>query len=148
MNNNYVGNIISKLFRFFLGDGILKICALFFIFLGGFCFIKEYKLSREYVETIGTFVDYTTCDDGMCGSSYSYVVDGNTYYVSSDLKSDYFPKTDKVYYNPDNPSEAMMFSNWHILFIAGVVIFVGIELFKRKIKSYIAKNDKNGPINI
>lgn len=111
-------------------------------------FLKEYRLSREYVETIGTFVDYTTCDDGMCGSSYSYVVDGNTYYVSSDLKSDYFPKTDKVYYNPDNPSEAIMFSNWHILFIAGVVIFAGIELFKRKIKSYIAKNDKNGPINV
>ena len=47
-----------------------------------------------------------------------------------------------------NPSETIMFSNWHILFIAGVVIFDGIELFKRKIKSYIANNDKTGPINI
>ena len=42
----------------------------------------------------------------------------------------------------------MIFSNWHILFIAGVVIFAGIELLKRKIKSYIAENDKNDPINI
>ena len=41
MNNNYGGNIISKLFRFFLGDGILKICALFFNFLEDFVFLKN-----------------------------------------------------------------------------------------------------------
>lgn len=147
-NNGRAENIISKLFRFFLGDGILKICALIFMIMGGCLYVKEYMTAKDYVKTVGTFVDYTTCNDGMCGSKYSYVVNGETYYVSSDLQSNYFPEKDDVYYNPENPSEGMMYSNWHVLFIAGVVIFAGIEFFKRKIKSYIAKNDKKGPINV
>ena len=66
----------------------------------------------------------------------------------ADLNSNYFPEKDNVYYNPENPSESMMFSNWHVLFIAGVVMLGGRELFKRKIKSYLNSSNKNGPINV
>lgn len=147
-NNGYADNFISKIFKFFLGDGLLKIGLLFLIVMSGSLYVKEYMTAKDYVKTVGTFEDYTGCHDGVCGNKYSYVVDGETYYVSSNLNSDSFPEKDAVYYNPENPSEAMMFSNWHITFIVSVVMFVVVELFKRKIKSYLNKQDKNGPINV
>lgn len=155
MNGNYdnsfndsTSNFIGKMFRFLFGGGVFVLFSIIFICVGGSLFIKECLVAKDYVKTIGIFEDYTSCSDGVCGSRYSYVVDGETYYVSSDLNSNYFPEKDNVYYNPGNPSESMMFSNWHVLFIAGVVMLGGRELFKRKIKSYLNSSNKNGPINV
>lgn len=141
-DKEFVETTLSKIFKFFFTGGFFKIVAYLFIFMGGLFWSKEFITSRSYVKTIGTFEEYTSCSDGVCGNRYSYVVDGKTYYVSSDLQSDTFPEKDNVYYNPKNPSEAMMFSSWHILFITGVVMIVGMKFLSKKTRSILAGGTK------
>ena len=147
-DKQFIESTITKIFKFFLGGGLFKVFAFMFMLFGGMFWLKEYMIAKDYIKTIGTFEGYTSCSDGVCGNRYSYEVDGKTYYVSSDLSSDSFPETDDVYYNPENPAEAIMYSDWHIIFIVGLVLFVGIELFNRKMKSIIFGGNKKGPINV
>ena len=141
-DKQFVETTLSKVFKFFLSGGIFKIFAYMCILFGGMFWTKEFITSRSYVKTVGTFIDYVGCNDGVCGAQYIYEVNGIEYYVSPNLDSNSFPEEADVYYNPENPGEAMMFSSWHILFITGVVMLVGIELFNKKMKSLIFGGNK------
>ena len=107
----YSNSLISKMFRLiFFGKSYIIVTYLF-IFISGFLFINELFLSFKYEDTIGYYGGYTNYMDDEYSYKYFYEVDGNTYIASPNLNTNHRKKNAKVYYNPDNPSESIIFSD-------------------------------------
>lgn len=109
----------------FLLPGIL------FLGVGLFDGIHEYTQTKGYEKTIATLKDYTNCTyNDECKAIYEYQVDGIIYTVSPDLlgNSDAFAKNDTVYYNPNNPSESIIYTGWNISVIIGLILIISALL--------------------
>ena len=94
--------------------------------------IKDKEYTKNYVETKGVFCGrdiYSSDYDGTTYSlEYEYVVDGKTYYISTDYGTGIIPKegtTKTIRYNPDNPNEAEISGNTSnmIFFVIGFMFF-------------------------
>ena len=105
-----LGKILSLMF---IGPWLLF--GVVFIGVGLFSSISEYNQSKGYEKTTGILKDYGDCtyDDGdeLCEAIYEYQVNGDTYKVSPNAlrERDGFADRDAVYYNPNNPSESIMY---------------------------------------
>ena len=140
---------ISKFIGSLYDMKLLKFIAILFIIVGGISFIKEYTKAMKYEETIGILENYDSCNENGCQAIYSYEVNGEKYYASPDLISDSFKETAKVYYNPESPSENVMNSNWHVLFIGGCVILMITKIFgKRTIAKFNNEERSSSAIKI
>ena len=123
---------------------ILLICFLFFgpfvLFGGVFLGVGLYEYNDEhskaegYEKTIGYFVevDYSDCtyddDEQLCKAIYEYEVNGIRYDVSTSSYSNYFDDEIEVYYNPNNPSESIIFSPlWTFIVIGGIFFGIGLS---------------------
>lgn len=137
---------------------ILGICFIFsfpallfgsiFLGIGLFSYNEEHSQAEGYIETTGYFVkinyDDCTYDDGeqLCKAIYEYEVNGVTYEFLTDYYSNDFDDEKEIYYNPDKPSEAMIFFDWWIFIIIGgtiasfgvisIIVLLIIWLFNRK----------------
>ncbi len=99
------------------------------------------KITKNYVETDGYFVDYNIYDVDEDGTTYqlvyTYEVEGNQYKTATDYGVGSIPEINsvrKVKYNPNNPSEAVLSgtnrSNFLIFFgafftLGGMVFALG-----------------------
>lgn len=126
VSSKKAGCLIYILILIFNGPFLLT--GLAFLGVGLFSSISEHNQTKDYEETTAILKDYTNCnyDDGteFCEAIYEYQVNGITYTVSPKLRSNRsgFKYTDTVYYNPNNPSESIMYADWNSLTIIGTVI--------------------------
>lgn len=147
-------NIVFSL----LFSGLWILVAIGLIGFGSYSYISEHKETKDYDKTVATLEDYQKCrtDQGteICNAIYEYQVNGITYTASPDLLSNRntFSSTETVYYNPNNPSESIIYtSNINIIFIViGSIILVGIIIsfiYKvvkiKKNKNLILNNQSN-----
>ena len=121
---------------------------LLFFVIGTFSTINEHKKIEGFAKTDAYYVDtydcYTDSDSGtFCEGIYVYKVDGIEYYASPAEESNSFPEKRDVYYNPNNPSESVILTNWLTLVIIGGILtfgFITVFLiqffyFKKQIKN-------------
>ena len=145
-----VGCLTNILMLIFAGPWLLV--GIVFFGVGLFSSISEYNQTKGYEKTIGILKDYGECtyDDGneLCEAIYEYQVNGVIYTVSPNLlsNSDGFDESDTVYYNPNNPSESLMYSSWSNLTIVGLIFIIVVSVIlvfiNRKIKK-ISKGKDN-----
>lgn len=117
------------------GIALVGIALLIGIFLLGFGIKNTYELKKEtenYAVTEGYLSDYELRESGSSTNrsysyylTYSYVVDGQEYTVTTDYGSGSIPEigsTKEIKYNPQNPEEAV------IAGISGsiIMIFMGV----------------------
>lgn len=126
-NKNLFKEIV-KIFKF-LYIFPLALAGFIFTCVGAYCLIDERMSSKNYIETTGILKSFKTDIEGYTGV-YEYKVDDEVYSVSPNklTSKDSFPKEEIVMYNPDNPEEAIISADWHILLIGGIVL-LGIFMF-------------------
>lgn len=124
----------------FMVVSILMIaCGLFFIGSNVYSIILENKTKKEYIQTNATLVDkdckYNEDKVRICKATYEYEVKGDIYTVVLDLEvvEEVYKNSEVVYYNPNNPSESVIFSdiddmNGIIIIIFGIVL-IGVAIF-------------------
>lgn len=102
---------------FFVISGAMIVYGLFAICSSVYSFILENKIKSEYNQTYATLVEYTDCqfdedNNEICNAIYKYEVNNNTYTVSLDLGvvRDVYQNSEIVYYNPNNPSESVIYA--------------------------------------
>ena len=140
-----LNGIFSLLF-----NGMWILFAVVFIGFGLYSYISEHNQTKNYDETVARLVSYENCrnDDGteLCNALYEYEVNGVTYTTSPNVLSNRggFGTTETVYYDPGNPSEAIIYASEVdvVLIVTGFVILVaiiGCSIYRRikirKIKS-------------
>ncbi|MBE5821264.1 MAG: DUF3592 domain-containing protein [Clostridiales bacterium] len=99
---------------------------------------KQKIETRNYIETIGIFVDssvYSNDEDGTTYSlTYRYRVNGKYYFITTDYGTGSVPSVGSektIKYNPNNPSEAIItgFNSYSlILFFGGMCTFIPLVL--------------------
>lgn len=136
----------------------------FVMLLGGFTFIgttiysnvSDKHKSKNYLESEGKLVSYDNCqyngdDVELCEGVYEYVVNGVTYKGSPNLLTDRssFKQTIIVKYNPDNPSEYVMYSEYYGLIIAGMILiavglvpFISVRILSKKSSNRVNNTKK------
>ena len=128
-----LGKILSLMF---VGPWILG--GIVFFGVGLFFSISEHNQTKGYEKTTGILTDCVV-DEAI----YEYQVNGDTYTASPNMSSncDGFKESDIVYYNPNNPSESIIYANWSIFTITGlilvivpIIILISINNAKKKIK--------------
>ena len=138
-----VGCLSSILILIFVGPWLLAGIA--FLGVGLFSSISEHNQTKGYEKTTAILKDYTNCtyDDGseMCEAIYEYQVNGVTYTVSPSTLSNSggFEERDTVYYNPNNPSESIMYASWSNLTIVGFIIIIVVSAILISINKVIKK---------
>ena len=102
---------------FFVISGAMIVYGLFAISSSVYTFILENKIKNEYNETYASLIEYTDCqvdedNNEVCNAIYKYEVNNNTYTVSLDLEvvRDVYQNSEIVYYNPNNPSESVIYA--------------------------------------
>lgn len=132
----------------FVGPWLL--IGLLFLGVGLFSSISEHYKTKEYKQATAILKDYKNCtnENGseFCEAIYEYQINGVTYSVSPSRLSerDDFSEKDTVYYNPKNPSEAIMYAGWNSLAIWGfimVAIAIIVLIFKDKFTTITSKNE-------
>lgn len=138
-----VSNIIL-----FMSFGPFILAGILFTGVGLYSYISERSQTKNYDNTIATLKDYINCeyDDGdeLCEAVYEYQVNGITYTISPNQLSNPggFKTTDTVYYNPNNPKEAIIYANWGTLTIIGIIITIVIISFFIKANINLSKMNK------
>jgi len=96
--------------------------------------IDENIKTRDYIKAEAMFVgtDMEDVEGGTHSLEYKYVVDGETYYVSTDYDTSIIPKEGSIKtikYNPENPGDAVIkgYGEKSLIILLGVM-FVGIPL--------------------
>lgn len=152
-NLNIVITVILAfmLFPFFL-------VGLIFSGVGTYLIISENIEARNYSQAEGTLVKYDNIhndDNGneVCTGIYEYDVNGVKYYGSPKKTStrSSFKQTLTIRYNPDNPNEYVITSNWIGILRSGLItiaitvaIFTFSKLkFKMSIKKINSETDTN-----
>ena len=111
-----LGKILSLMFA---GPWILV--GIVFLGVGLFSSISEHNQTKGYEKTTGIL---TNCivDEAI----YEYQVNGDTYIASPNMSSncDGFKERDIVYYNPNNPSESIIYTNWSIFTVTGFIVAI------------------------
>lgn len=133
-----LGKILSLMF---VGPWILA--GIVFLGVGLFSSISERNYTKEFEQTTGILTNCVV-DEAI----YEYQVNGDTYIASPSRSSncDGFKERDIVYYNPNNPSESIMYANWSILIIIGlilVIVPVIILIYTNNQKKKILKGEEN-----
>ena len=135
------GCLSSILSLIFVGPWLLV--GIVFLGVGLFSSISEHNQTKGYKKTTGIL---TNCivDEAI----YEYQVNGDTYTASPNMSSncDVFKERDIVYYNPNNPSESIMYANWNIITITGlilVIVPVIILIYTKNKKKKILKSEQN-----
>lgn len=140
------GCLSSILILIFVGPWLLAGIA--FLGIGLYYSISEHNQTKGYEKTTGILKYYANCtyDDGneLCKATYEYQVNGITYTVSpSSLRnSGGFEESDTVYYNPNNPSESIMYAGWSNLTIVGLIIVIVVSAILISINSSMKKISK------
>lgn len=141
-NGNHI--IINTILIFMLIPWLFA--GIVFFGAGAYNIIGNNNKAKNYLKTEGELVRYTNChndDDGdeICNALYKYEVNGHTYEGSPKLLStrDGFKQTIIVKYNPDNPNEYVMNSNWNSIVITGMIVFIA-TIFIFKISSSFIKD--------
>lgn len=129
--------LILILILIFVGPWLLV--GIVFFGVGLFSTISEHNQTKGYEKTTGILKDYTNCryEDGseLCEAIYEYQVNGITYSVSPSTLSNRggFEENETVYYNPNNPSESIMYARWSSITIIGfIIVIVVIVIFAFK----------------
>ena len=133
---------------------IISVVAIIFLLIGVGCTISEKHKAKGYSETEGVLVDYKMEESYRDGKRdvyytavYQYVVNGHKYTGSPNKLSDAdnFKEKVKVKYNPDNPSECVISSDWYELYIPAIIALgvVIIYLVVLKINSNIRKSKES-----
>lgn len=150
-----VGCLSNILILIFVGPWLLVGIA--FLGVGLFSTISEHNQTKGYEKTTGILKDYTNCsyEDGseLCEAIYEYQVNGITYSVSPSTLSNRggFKENETVYYNPNNPSESIMYASWSTLTIIGFIIVVVVSVifaFKNIFIKKISKGKDNITMNV
>ena len=150
-----VGCLSNILILIFVGPWLLFGIA--FLGVGLFSTISEHNQTKGYEKTTGILKDYTNCsyEDGseLCEAIYEYQVNGITYSVSPSTLSNRggFEENETVYYNPNNPSESVIYAGWSTLTIIGfiiVIVVIVIFVFKNIIMKKISKGKDNITMNV
>lgn len=120
---------------FFSKYGLVTIVFGLFIIVGVIGLISNLFEMIGKEKTIGTLSGYYDCgqfdDLDSCNALYEFEVNGKTYTASPDLvsgKGD-FPSSDTVYYNPKDPSDNTMDSNWG-LFLAISILLMALVVYE------------------
>ena len=133
---------------------IISVVAIIFLLIGVGCTISEKHKAKGYLETEGVIVDYKMEESYRDGKRdvyytavYQYVVNGHKYTGSPNKLSDAdnFKEKVKVKYNPDNPAECVISSDWYELYIPAIIALgvVIIYLVVLKINSNIRKSKES-----
>ena len=150
-----VGCLSNILILIFVGPWLLVGIA--FLGVGLFSIISEHNQTKGYEKTTGILKDYTNCsyEDGseLCEAIYEYQVNGITYSVSNSSLRNIggFQQNDIVYYNPNNPSESVMYAGWGTITIVGfiiVIVIIVIFVLKNIIMKKISKGKDNITMNV
>ena len=120
---------------FWVISGVMIIYGLFLIGNSVYSWILENKIKNEYNMATATLVDYTNCEydednNEVCNAIYEYVINNNTYMVSLDLEAirDVYENSEIVYYNPNNPSESVIYAGTERFLSRIVSVVLGIVM--------------------
>lgn len=114
---------------FFSKYGLGTLVCSLFIIVGLFGLISNFVSIIGKEKTTGTLSSYYDCgqfgEEDNCLAYYEFKVDGKTYKSSSDevCSKEDFPKNKTVYYNPKNPNDNSMDSNWGIFLAISILLF-------------------------
>lgn len=150
-----IGCLSNILILIFLSPWLLV--GILFLGFSIFSSVSERNQTKGYDKTTAILKDYTNChyDDGseLCEAIYEYQVNGITYSVSTNSLSNRggFDDSDTVYYNPNNPSESVIYAGWSTLTIVGAIIVsvvIVIFVFKTIFMKKILKGKDNITMNV
>ena len=120
---------------FFVISGAMIVYGLFAISSSVYTIILENKIKNEYNETYASLIEYTDCqvdedNNEVCNAIYKYEVNNNTYTVSLDLEvvRDVYQNSEIVYYNPNNPSESVIYAGMERNLARMIGIILGIVM--------------------
>lgn len=113
---------------------IMIIIGIVMLVFGVKAIIEKNIETKDYIKVEATFVsaDMEDAEGATHSLEYEYIVDGETYYVSTDYYTSIIPKegsTKSVKYNPENPGESIItgFGEESMIVLLGFM-FVGIPL--------------------
>jgi len=127
---------------FFSKYGIGTLVCGLFIIVGLFGLIGNLIDMIGKEKTIGTLSSYYDCgqfgEEDNCQAYYEFEIDGKKYTSSSDevASKDDFPINKTVYYNPKNPNDNSMDSEW------GDFLFISILLLALFVHEYYRIHSK------
>lgn len=114
-----------------LFEGPFILAGVFLFGFGIYLNVSENKIIKNYKETSGVLVDYVDCsynENGeTCLGLYEYEIDGVAYSVKNNVSTnpEYLEKKTKIYYDENNPEEALIKTNFlDLLWSVGLVIIV------------------------
>lgn len=114
-----------------LFEGPFILAGVFLFGFGIYLNVSENKIIKNYKETSGVLVDYVDCsynENGeTCLGLYEYEIDGVVYSVKNNVSTnpEDLEKKAKVYYDENNPEEALIKTNFlDLLWSVGLVIIV------------------------
>lgn len=114
-----------------LFEGPFILAGVFFFGFGIYFNVSESKIIKDYKETSGVLVDFVDCsynENGeTCLGLYEYEIDGVVYNVKNNVSTnpENLDKQAKVYYDENNPEEALIKTNfWDLLCSVGLAITI------------------------
>ncbi len=138
-------NLISNIILVFM-LGLQFLVGIVFIGVSLYFNITENYKSKNYLKTEGKLVDFDNCQynnegNETCNAIYEYVVNSVTYKGSPSVLSNQSSseKTVTVKYNPNNPSEYVINSDFNYLLITGIIIITVVSLIFVSAKKSINK---------
>ena len=118
-----------------------------FVSVSGYNIISNSNKTKGYLKTNAVLVDQRNCQDGVCEAIYEYSVNGKTYQAIPDELSNNFEKERSLKYNPDNPEQYVIDSNWGTFLIIGSLCLV-VPIVEFIIMKKVTKNIFNKLENI
>lgn len=122
--------------------GISLVIGIIFV-VSGFFLVKSEKIDHSWIRTTGTIIDAASNTAGGSGVKYApvvqYVVDGQSYSVSSNISSSTYPvigKEKEVAYNPDQPGQAKIVGNIGSTVFSWIFPIIGILVIVSSSKQF------------
>lgn len=147
VSSKKIGCISNIILIIFVGPWLFIGIILFGV--GIFANVNERIQSKGYDKTVANFNDYVNCNyEGnveLCEAVYEYKVNGVIYSVSPKkiTNRENFNETDTVYYNPNNPSESLIYVGFNSIIVTGLII-IGVITIIFIIKGIILKKITKG----
>lgn len=113
---------------------------------------QEQKEIENYANTTATLNDFYDCyyseddrTDELCSAEYQYIVNGKSYTASPKQVSDKdtFEKEVTVYYNPNNPSEAIIPASYNYTIIVSAIILAAAVIGAIIVGTALTRKIKN-----
>lgn len=131
---------------------IMILSGIVFFGIGSYQYISEHIKTNGFEKAEATLKGFTDCEkvegSETCRAIYEYQIGNVIYTISPNLltSEDHFKEDTTVCYNPKNPRDAVIYSEWNSLLLIGIVmisIAIILWIIKKTRKAHAIWNITN-----